>query len=133
MYLSGFGDYQFNEHPCVVQSFQYNLPADVDYIRCLSSNQAGLNLSNLRPRQSVASNSIFATIQRLSNTFSKPNKGAMPSKMPVPNLGLNSPTYVPTKIELSITLLPVVSRKRQVQEFSVKEYANGNLLRGGFW
>ena len=29
-YLSGLGDFQFNEHPCVISQFNYSLPADVD-------------------------------------------------------------------------------------------------------
>jgi hypothetical protein len=48
-------------------------------------------------------------------------------------LGLNSPTYVPTKMEISITLLPIQSRQQVSKQFSVKEFANGNLIKGGFW
>jgi hypothetical protein len=33
-YLSGLGEYQFNEHPCVITQFNYTLPGDVDYITC---------------------------------------------------------------------------------------------------
>jgi hypothetical protein len=50
-----------------------------------------------------------------------------------PNLGLNSPTYVPTKMAISITLLPMPTRSQVSQQFSLEKYANGNLLRGGFW
>jgi hypothetical protein len=38
VYLSGLGEYQFNEHPCVVSQFNYNLPSDADYIRAGSPN-----------------------------------------------------------------------------------------------
>jgi hypothetical protein len=30
-------------------------------------------------------------------------------------------------------LLPVQSRRQVSQEFSLKQFANGNLMRGGFW
>jgi hypothetical protein len=32
-FLTGLGEYQFNKHPVLVTNFNYNLPADVDYIR----------------------------------------------------------------------------------------------------
>jgi hypothetical protein len=49
------------------------------------------------------------------------------------SFGQNSPTYVPTKMTIAISLLPVQSRKQQSQNFSLKQYANGDLLKGGFW
>jgi hypothetical protein len=42
-------------------------------------------------------------------------------------------TYVPTKIEIQLTLLPIQTRNQVSQQFSLKDYANGSLLRGGFW
>ena len=130
-FLTGLGDYQFNNHPCLVQSFQYNLPADVDYIRAGSPNQVGLNLSSIRDRQSVATNSLFGAAQRLAAAFT--TKGALPNQPAPPTLGLNRPTYVPTKIEIALTLLPVQSRQQVSKQFSVKEFANGNLIKKGFW
>jgi hypothetical protein len=53
-YLSGLGEYQFNEHPCLVSQFNYNLPAEVDYIRANSALNVGLNLIGQRDRQTVA-------------------------------------------------------------------------------
>lgn len=32
--LNGYGDYVFNNVPCVIKSFNVNLPPDVDYIEC---------------------------------------------------------------------------------------------------
>lgn len=131
VYLSGFGDYQFREHACVISSFVYNLPADVDYIRAGSPNNAGLNFNNIRDRQSVATNSIFGSINRLAAAFL--TKGAITGSAAPPTLGLNRPTYVPTKMEIQLTLLPVQSRQQVSKQFSLKEFANGNLLKGGFW
>jgi hypothetical protein len=48
VYLTGLGEFQFNEHPCVVQSFTYELPADVDYIRARSPNVNNSNMLNKR-------------------------------------------------------------------------------------
>lgn len=131
VYLTGLGEYQFNEHPCLVSSFSYNLPDNVDYIRAGSTLQSGLNLSNQRDRQTVSTNSIFGSIERLANALLPP--GAQPTPFAPPTLGTNRPTYVPTKIEINLTLLPVQSREQVSKQFSLKAFANGNLLRGGFW
>ena len=131
VYLSGFGDYQFREHACAISNFNYNLPADVDYIRAGSPNNSGLNFNNIRDRQSVATNSIFNSINRLAAAFL--TKGAITGTAAPPTLGLNRPTYVPTKMEIQLTLLPVQSRQQVSKQFSLKEFANGNLLKGGFW
>jgi len=132
VYLTGLGEYQFNEHSCLISSFSYNLPADVDYIRAGSPNNIGTDLTTRRDRQTVATNGIFGTVNRLASAFL--SKGALNNNPRAPaTLGLNRPTYVPTKMEIQITLLPIQSRNQVSKQFSVKEFANGNLLRGGFW
>jgi hypothetical protein len=130
-YLTGLGEYQFNEHPCVVSQFNYTLPADVDYIRAGSPNQLGLNQINQRDRQTVSTGSVFGGLNRLAAALL--TKGAIPNPPAPPTLGTNRPTYVPTKIELSITLLPIQSRSQVSKQFSLKNFANGNLIKGGFW
>ena len=136
VFLSGLGQYQFNNHPCLISEFTYSLPEDVDYIRAQTTNNAGLNLTSVNNvKQGVATNTIFAQIQRLAAAFTTP--GALPNtpfgSTSVPNLAQGSPTYVPTKIDITIRLLPVNTRSQVSQQFSVKEFAKGNLLRDGFW
>lgn len=132
VYLSGYGNYQFNEHPCVVSQFNYNLPVDVDYIRAYSRLQNGQNLLTQRNRRTVPGNPLAYSLDRLLNN--KLTKGAEDTRPPLEsNLAIKEPTYVPTKIELSFTLLPVQSRSQVSQQFSVKSFANGNLLKAGFW
>jgi len=131
VYLTGLGEYQFNEHSCLIQNFTYTLPADVDYIRAGSPGNVGVNLNTRRDRQTVATNGIFGSLNRLAAAFL--TKGAIPGPPAPPTLGLNRPTYVPTKMEITVTLLPIQSRQQVSKQFSVKEFANGNLLRGGFW
>jgi hypothetical protein len=141
VYLTGLGEYQFNEHPCVVQSFTYELPADVDYIRARSPNINNSNMLNQRQSSNARTPGttwgglippiLNDAITRL--TAAKLPKGAVTTQPAPKTLGLNSPTYVPTKINISISLLPVQSRKQQSQQFSLRQYANGDLLKGGFW
>ena len=131
VYLTGLGEYQFNEHPCLIQNFTYTLPSEVDYIRSGSPGNIGTNLTTNRDRQSVATNGVFGSLNRLAAAFL--TKGAIPNTPAPPTLGLNRPTYVPTKMEIAVTMLPTQSRQQVSKQFSVKEFANGNLIKGGFW
>ena len=135
LYLTGLGEYQFNEAPCVIQEFNYNLPNDVDYIRARSRQISGADtLQYQRPLASstAPSYSLSAILDRLKG--SNLPAGATPSIPAPPNLGLGSPTYVPTKLTMTITLLPVQSRSQVSQQFSLRDYANGNLIKDkGFW
>jgi hypothetical protein len=131
-YLSGLGDYQFNEHPCVVTQFNYNLPADVNYIRAQSVLANGTNLLNARKRQTVLGNPLSYALQRLTTVGM--TKGGLDAPFaPGGSLGADNSTYVPTKMEISLTLLPMQSRSQVSKQFSLQGFANGNLLKGGFW
>ena len=143
LYMDGLGVYQFNEHPCLLSAFNYNLPSDVDYIRVggVARNYAGgeVNLSSLRNQQGAASNSLLSsTLSRLStlkNTFDNFITPGAKANNPTAQQATNyygitgQPTYVPTKIDISITLLPLISRAAQAQSFSLKDYATGQGLR----
>ena len=131
-YLSGLGDYQFSEHPCVVTQFNYNLPSDVNYIRAQSVLSNGNNLLNARKRQTVLGNPLSYALQRLSTVGM--SKGGLDQPFaPGGSLGADNSTYVPTKMEISLTLLPMQSRNQVSKQFSLQGFANGNLLKGGFW
>lgn len=135
--LSGYGQYQFNNHPCVVSNFNYSLPNDVDYIRVNPNNQS----INLAPRQNRASGSPFATIQSVVNRLTSSGlfggatatPGDLGSFANQTAFGTGATTYVPTKMEIQLTLLPIQTRQQVSQQFSLKNFSNGNLLRGGFW
>lgn len=143
VYLTGLGQYQFNGHPCVVTSFNYQLPSDVDYIRARSPNINGTNMLTRRNRQDLPTNPISGAVARLQNLFSGQgiSFGAEICRPPPPTLGLNNPTYVPTKLDITLSLLPVQTRSQVTNQFSLQQYATGALLggspgtsgRGGFW
>jgi hypothetical protein len=131
VYLSGLGDYQFNNHPCVVSQFNYKLPADVDYISSGSPNNLGLNLQPLQNLYSTTLNAVAPTVTRLATAFLP--RGAE-NERPAPLQALlSNPTYVPSKIDIQLSLLPVQSRSQVSKDFSLQNFANGNLLKGGFW
>ena len=142
LYLTGLGEYQFNESPCAITEFNYNLPNDVNYIRARSRHiNRDDQLQFQKPLATATSNGNFSALNRLktavTNAFnggSEPlQAGAQPFKPTPGNLGSKGATYVPTKMSMTINLLPIVSRQAVSQVFSLKEYANGNLIKKGFW
>jgi hypothetical protein len=148
VYLTGYGDYQFSGHPCVISQFTYNLPSDVDYIRAFSKNINGTSMANRADQQSISPTVPSlgtAVLSRLTAIgLGAPGSGGQSSRKPSSpsdfrpgDLGLgggaDNPTYVPTKIDISLTLLPMQSRQRISQEFSLRDFATGKLLRGGMW
>jgi hypothetical protein len=131
VFLQGLGEFQFNLHPCVVKTFNYQLPNNVDYIRARSVSVDGTNLLKRRDRQTLSNSSSLLQIQRLLGAGLQ--TGALTTPQAPPTLGTNNPTYVPTKIDISLGLLPIQSRSQVSKQFSVKQFANGDLLKGGFW
>jgi hypothetical protein len=137
VFLSGFGNFQFSDHPCVVTSFNYTLPNDVDYIRATNFNNYGGNLFNRRAPIATAPGGVqFAGAIRLANALLP--KNAQP-QVPTQNTlsasvtNTDRSTYVPTKMEIDISLIPVQTRDQVSNQFSLKEFANGNLIKKGFW
>ena len=133
VFLDGHGENQFNDHPCVIQQFNYVLPPDVDYVRTSGSDNQTVNLQNDR----VQVNGYQSALGRLFDLFTGQgiNKGGMPNIYGSGSKNLANPdsSYVPTKIELTMTLHPIVSRKKASQQFSVADYAQGSGIRRGFW
>lgn len=158
-YLFGLGQFQFNAHPLVVSSFTYSLPSEVDYIRSDPSGAVFIqeikttgSRSSIPERQkpsSVLLDAIQGSIKnsRLGQGIAKLGRVIGVDLIPGGNLegpsfqdntGFNSlnppgvvePTYVPTKIQIQITCIPIVSRYDISNTFSLQDYAQGRLLQG---
>jgi hypothetical protein len=143
--LNGYGQFQFSDHPVVVSSFSYTLPNDVDYIRTNNPNNFGPNMANRNtPTLTAPLAGGLAGLTRLKNAllpkgaltqFDREDAfaGAMMNTTAgsVANKVLS--TYVPTKIEIDITLIPVQTRSQVSKQFSLKGFANGDLINKGFW
>ena len=122
-YLSGLGEFQFDNHPLAITGFTYSLPIDVDYIRALPQPAtSGAGQPTSVSTQRGVTNGIYPVGAKFSNGSST-----------------GKPTYVPTKMQISITAHPIVSRNNISNKFSLKEYATGQLLlgksrsSGGIW
>jgi len=140
-YLTGLGDFQFSGHPCLVSNFMYNLPNDVDYIRAGTPNinPASTNTGDRKPKQDtpnplleIAGALLGGSRKRLSTSGLGPVSAFTPGDL-TQGTDESNPTYVPTKMQIQLTLLPINSRQRISQEFSLRDFATGSLLKGGMW
>jgi hypothetical protein len=110
-YFTGLGAFQLNNHPVAITNFAYNLPKDVDYIKATNSNKDS------------SGTKINLIGGQLEPGGLRPPANFMASED-------EAITYVPTKIVLTITCVPVISRNDVSNKFSLKDYASGKLLRG---
>ena len=136
-YIYGLGAFQFDALPLAISAFTYTLPSDVDYIKTTGVSVA----ATPDPTNTNQLTNVVTSLQRLGaalkpgGTAPKPNYGTAPTQTN------NDTTWVPTKIQLSITCLPIMSRNQVSNNFSLADYATGNLLHGtrngatggGFW
>jgi hypothetical protein len=134
VYMIGLGQFQYANHPCLVSQFNYSLPNNVDYVRAGSVTNLQQNLLTQRPRASIATNPISNAVNRLRNAFggNLPIGGQQQVPQP-PTLSQPGVTYVPTKLSVQLTLLPVQTRGQVSNRFNVQDYASGALLRQGYW
>jgi len=135
VYLSGFGSYQYDNHPMVITSFTYSLPNDVDYIRTESTSI--YKSSSGTTTSKTGSSSILDTIKSRLGILKK--GGGTNSTVPdYSYLSSSEVTYVPTKLQITLTGHPIVTRREISQQFSLAEYAKGTLNKGstrgsGIW
>jgi hypothetical protein len=156
--LNGLGNYQFNNMPVLVSNFTYSFPENVDYVRAGSNEYAGgqVSLASIKNSTPTSTGGIFnSVLSRLTssglssinslfgrsstsiNSVTGLQQGGAASSLSPTNI-TGTPTYVPTKMTISITLLPVVSRNRQATIYSTENYATGVGIanpgnNGGFW
>jgi hypothetical protein len=141
-YMYGLGGYQFSAHPLGISGFNYNLPNDVDYIKTtapeINNLVAGSNSDGSRKSESKPNEKFMATEeQRLGNNIQ--TGGRPPPPQFSSEFVRNITTYVPTKISLTITCVPIMSRNQVSNYFSLREYGSGKLVNGvkrqggGFW
>ena len=125
-YLTGLGSFQFDNHPLAITQFTYNLPTDVDYIRAgTETTLAGVN----KGQQNVPNNSVTNTSNRLTGNVGYGGQPSQPKFKGTPG-GTVEPTYVPTKMQIQISAYPIITRNDISNNFSLKDYATGELLRG---
>jgi hypothetical protein len=131
VYLSGFGQYQFDMHPVVVTSFTHTFPADVDYVNAYPTNNSvsigGQNMAPYMPQIAT----FFSPLDRLRTLASNivPGGRAPPPTF-INSKNINEVTRVPAKITIQLTCLPIITRQAMSNAFSLQKYASGELMRG---
>lgn len=128
-YLTGMGSFQFDRHPLAITNFSLNLPTDVDYIRAGSTTAIpGTNAGAQIPKNNISNRPL----DRLTSSITKIGFGGTstpPAFKSTPSGSVES-TYVPTKLQIQISAVPIVSRNDISNTFSLRDYATGKLLRG---
>ena len=124
VYMSGLGTFQFDNHPLAVTNFTYSLPNEVDYIRAGSTtNEPGSSTAG----QTAVNNTDNASTARIQSS----GLGAKVPNFQRQQATINSnATYVPTKMQIVITCIPIVTRNDISNKFSLRDYATGALLQG---
>jgi hypothetical protein len=145
VFLNGFGAYQYDNHPVLISAFSYTLPNDVDYIRTTSNggySSASPGATNgaggLAGLASTASkfglsgiSNMFSSINRLASSGLSKGGGTTASVGTIKGIANRfDTTYVPTKIQLTISAYPIVTRRDISQTFSLEQYAKGTIYRG---
>ena len=130
-YMYGLGEFQFNKHPIAITSFSYSLPNDVDYIR------ASVTANSSDAADSAAAARFADNPTNLRTASSGIRSGGLPMPPEWSLLkgngnapGTVEPTYVPTKLQIQIGAIPIVSRRDISENFSLRDYASGELLKG---
>lgn len=136
VFLTGYGEYQFKDHPCVISMVNYNLPNDVDYIPAGRTEDEVINENVVNTQRLLTDGSIEA---RLGSIGVKKGGDARNATAPTnavdenPERVYHGLTYVPTKITINFTMLPVQTRKQVSNDFSLQDYGSGELLKKGIW
>jgi len=129
-YLNGYGQYQFNEHPVLITSFSYILPNDVDYIRAGSPTvQPGTNTNSFESKKTSSFSDLFS-LSKLRAQGSRLKTNSISAEPQWTNYSNQNATYVPTKMQIQLSLVPVVTRNDISKNFSLEKYATGELLKG---
>lgn len=124
VYMSGMGTFQFDNHPLAITNFTYSLPNEVDYIRVGSvTTEPGSSTSG----QNTVNNSDNASSARIQSSGLGPKVPNFQRQQSTIN---SDATYVPTKMQIAITCMPIVTRNDISNNFSLEKYATGALMQG---
>ena len=136
LFLSGYGKHQFDSKPLLLTSFTYTLPNDVDYIRTNTDKTwSGTSISrqDMPPASATTPAPKSPVRDWLNKTLRLETNGLTETATKLPpvfkNLNNDDSTYVPTKIQFSLTLKPVVTRYDMSHAYGTYDYAQN----GGFW
>jgi hypothetical protein len=115
----------------LITSFGYSLPNDVDYVRAGSiSSWGGASIGTFSNKQNADKYipGIGTILGRLQG--SKLQFGGASKDPEFKTLSTEKATYVPTKMQIQLSAIPVVTRNDISNQFSLSKYAKGELSQG---
>lgn len=127
-YLTGHGTYAFDNHPILINSFSMTYPTDVDYINAGSEAE----IADILPVYNKPVVSRPSPVERLFNSLLRPGgKKPEPKFNAFGNISSSDQiTRIPTKLQITLSVYPVVTRNTISNNFDLKSYASGELLKG---
>lgn len=128
VFLSGHGEFGFDQHPLVITNFTLSYPDDVDYINAGPQYATSLTYSANTPATPPKQGFFSSIVSRLRGSKLQPGGVRPPPTFSITNT--KNVTRVPTKLQIQLTAMPMVSRADISNTFSIKKYASGDLLRG---
>lgn len=139
--FSAYGDHVFRNVPVVVKSFTMTLPKDVNYISTNVAANAGFGLSDIGQTASqlaglaniVGQTGAARTLGNTAGAIAGVNSAIRGLGLSGVGGGQNSSkdSYVPTKSDLTITLMPIYSRE-SVRQFSLQQFVSGAYVSKGY-
>jgi len=109
--LNGYGDFVYKNVPVIITNFNVELREQVDYIG-VTMPTGGLASSTTPPTDPTGMASAEGSRQAQESS--------------------GSVNYVPTDSLIAVSCLPIYSRKKITNSFSLKKFANGDLANDGF-
>lgn len=139
--FSAYGDHVFRNVPVVVKSFTMTLPKDVNYISTNIANNSGFGINDVSQTAStlaglatsLGQSGAARTLGNAAGAISGVNSVIRGLGVAGVAGGQNASrdSYVPTKSDLTVTLLPIYSRE-SVRQFSLQQFVNGAYISKGY-
>lgn len=139
--FNAYGDHVFKNVPVVVKSFTVTLPKDVNYISTNIANNSGFGIDSISQTASSIAGLASAVGQSgVASTLGNAASAINGVNSVVRGLGIGNAaggqsssgnSYVPTKSDFTVTLMPVYSRE-SVRQFSLQQFVSGSYVSRGY-
>ena len=126
--FSGYGTEQFNNIPVVLRNFSYTLPEDVDYVTVQTQEAQIISRDIDMTNIDALGNEIGDELQAQDNA----GAGIEPDWENITKAFPNESTTIPSTMLFAIDIAPQYPPSQLRDEWNLKEYASGELLRKGY-
>ena len=121
--LNGYGDYIYKNVPVIITNFNVELREQIDYIGITVPTGGLSSLPSESPNQ------MMRQSQQLSPGLRNAIYGSATNNPANATESDGSVNYVPTDSLIAVTCLPVYSRNKITNQFTLKAFAEGDLTK----